>query len=115
MTSEDWKTLAAIVGAAIALATLIKGVIEYTEQGAQKRVDRFLEMRRRFKENQTFTSICALLEHDDEALRDVAFHAKRDFLGFFEEVALLVNSGLIRPQVAHYMFGYYALKCWESN
>jgi hypothetical protein len=115
MTGEDWKTVAAIVGAAIALVTLAKAVVEYTEQGAQKRVDRFLEMRKRFKENQSFTDICALLEHDQEELRNVAFHAKRDFLGFFEEIALLLNSGLIRPEVAQYMFGYYALKCWESE
>jgi len=26
-----------------------------------------------------------------------------------------MNSGLIKPQVAHYMFGYYALLCWESE
>jgi hypothetical protein len=28
---------------------------------------------------------------------------------------LLMNSGLIRKSVAHYMFGYYALRCWESE
>ena len=30
-------------------------------------------------------------------------------MGFLEEVALMVNSGLIRKEVAHYMFGYYVL------
>jgi hypothetical protein len=33
----------------------------------------------------------------------------------FEEVTLLMNSGLIRKPVAHYMFGYYAIRCWESE
>jgi hypothetical protein len=37
------------------------------------------------------------------------------FLGFFEEVALMMNSGLIRKEVAHYMFGYYAIHCWDSK
>jgi hypothetical protein len=26
-----------------------------------------------------------------------------------------MNSGLIRKQVAHYMFGYYAIQCWENS
>jgi hypothetical protein len=43
------------------------------------------------------------------------FKEKRDFLGFFEEVAIMVNSGLIRKEVAHYMFGYYVIDCWKSK
>jgi hypothetical protein len=27
----------------------------------------------------------------------------------------MMNSGLINKHVAHYMFGYYALRCWESK
>lgn len=34
--------------------------------------------------------------------------SKRKFLTFIEEIALLVNSGEIRREVAMYMFGYYA-------
>ncbi len=33
---------------------------------------------------------------------------KRKFLTFFEEIALLVESKQIQPDVAYYMFGYYA-------
>ena len=39
----------------------------------------------------------------------------RSFLRYFEEIALMVNSGLLRKDVAHYMFGYYAIRCWESD
>lgn len=27
----------------------------------------------------------------------------------------MMNSGLVRKDVAHYMFGYYAIRCWESE
>jgi hypothetical protein len=37
------------------------------------------------------------------------------FVGFYEEIALLVNSKVLRPEIAHYMFGYYAKICWESD
>lgn len=115
MSLSDWKDLATIVGAVVAFVTLLKGVIEYTKQGAQKRAEHFIEMRKRLKENLTFKQICALTEGNDEQLKKLQFSDKRDFLGFFEEVALMVNSGLIKKEVAHYMFGYYALRCWESD
>ena len=36
-------------------------------------------------------------------------------LGFVEDVALLVRSGLISREVAYYMFGYYPLRAAESK
>jgi hypothetical protein len=72
-------------------------------------------MRYRLKDSAVFQEICALLEADDQKLDEVPFKDKRDLLGFFEEVALMMNSGLIRKNVAHYMFGYYAIRCWESE
>jgi hypothetical protein len=97
------------------LLTLIKGVFEYAKQGAQKRAAQFVEMRRRFKENDSFKEIASFIELNDPKLSSMPFKDKRDYLGFFEEVALMVNSGLIKPEVAHYMFGYYAIRCWEND
>ena len=112
---ESAKDIAVIAGAAIALMTLVKGVVEYGRQGAQKRAEHFIEMRKRLKENDSFKEMCALLENDDAKLLEMPFREKRDLLGFFEEVALMMNSRLIRPAVAHYMFGYYAIRCWHSQ
>ena len=36
---------------------------------------------------------------------------KRRILGFYEEFAILINSGLLDKKSAFYMFGYYAVKC----
>jgi hypothetical protein len=111
MALSDIKDVATIVGAVIALLALIKGLVEYIKQGAQKRAEHFLTMRKRLKENDVFKHICELLEMDDPELINVPFKDKRDFLGLFEEVAIGMNSGLIRLAVAHYMFGYYAIRC----
>ena len=70
---------------------------------------------RRLKEEPSFAQLCDLLEGDDSKLEDVPFRDKREFLGLFEEVALMLNSGIIRPGVAHYMFAYYAIRCAESQ
>jgi len=113
----DWKTVAAVIAAAVALATLMKGTLEYVKQGAQKRTELFLLMRDRYDK---FLDICTLLEHQNEPeaskeLRALSFDKKRDFIGFYEELAMMTRGGLIRPAVVHYMFGYYALRCWESD
>jgi hypothetical protein len=113
----DWKSIGELIAAAVALATLIKGTLEYIKQGAQKRTELFLLMRDRYDK---FLDICTLLEHQKEQeastdLRSLSFDKKRDFIGFYEELALMTRSGLIRPAVVHYMFGYYALRCWESD
>jgi len=115
MAAEEITKVAAIVGVLIAAGTLVKAVIEYTYQGVQKRAEHFLQMRRRFKENEVFKELCSLLDRDEQALANMPFKDKRDLLGFFEEVAIMVNSGLIRKEVAHYMFGYYAIRCGDSR
>jgi hypothetical protein len=113
----DWKSGAELLAATVGLATLLKGTMEYLKQGTQKRADLFLQMRERFH---SFRDICVLLDHKNEErpsdeLRQLPFERKRAFIGFFEEIALMTKSGLIKPDVAHYMFGYYAIRCWESD
>jgi hypothetical protein len=96
----------------------MKGVYEYTKQAAQSRAEHFIQMRDRYD---AFLDICTLLERDGssdharEELCKLSFDRKRDFLGLYEEIALMMQSGLIRKDVAHYMFGYYAIRCWSSE
>jgi len=56
-----------------------------------------------------------LIEANDPKLIAELFKNKLYYVGFFEEVALMVNSGLIKIEVAHYMFGYYAIRCWDND
>ena len=117
MTLSDAKDLAEIAGVVVAVITLMKGVYEYTKQAAQNRAEHFIQMRDRYD---GFLDVCTLLEQDGgsgpahEELCRLPFDKKRDFLGFYEEIALMMQSGLIKKQVAHYMFGYYAIRCWDS-
>jgi hypothetical protein len=109
------KEYATSIAALAALITLIKGVFEYTLANTIKRSDSFTELRIKFKTDEKFREICDLVDHNDPKLEQIEFKDKRDLLGFFEEVALKTNSGLIKKQVAHYMFGYYAIRCWECE
>jgi hypothetical protein len=59
--------------------------------------------------------ITGSFKNDDPKLAELPYHTELDFLGFYEDVALMVNSGLLKKPVAHYMFAYYAIRCWENN
>lgn len=117
---DFWKDVAIIFGGVIALTTFFSGIFEYIRQGHQHRASNFVQMRRRFLEDPLFRDILNLLATDSVALKNTPIQDRRNFVGFLEEVALMVNSGLIRKEVAHYMFGYYVLltdKCenfWDG-
>ena len=108
------KDLAIAISGLIALFTFFNGLLEYKRQGAQKRVEHFVTLRRRLKENPAFKEISHMLFTNDPALANFNAQDKRDYIGLLEEVALLRNSGLIYPEVAHYMFGYYTVRCYDS-
>lgn len=109
------KDVAIIVGAGVALFGFAFGYLEYQRQIRQSRLTAFLEMRRRFLETPRFRELLELLATDDKQLESVSIQDRRNFLGFLEEIAIMVESGMIRHEVAGYMFGYYALLCRRSQ
>lgn len=109
------KDIALILGGFVAVITFFTGVWQYVRQGHQARATHFIEMRRRFLDTSLFREILNLLATDDPKLKDVPIQDRRNFVGFLEEVALMVNSRLIRKEVAHYMFGYYAILVGKSE
>jgi hypothetical protein len=115
MTLSDAKDVTIIVGGVIGIFTFVKGVHEYILQGKQKRAEQIEKIEETFSSNQLFFRICDELDNNDVALRNLSFQEKLVFLSFFERIALMVNSGMIRSDVAHNMFGYYVIKCWQSE
>ena len=116
MELKDTLTISvSAMTATVAVITAIKVLIEYRKQGVIKRAEIFLQMRTRLREDETFKNICDWLETDDEKLKDISLVEKDRFMGFFEEFALLKNSGFVNDQVSLYMFGYFAIRCLDSN
>ncbi len=105
------STLAAVIG----LGTFIKAIIEYKKNSSVKRLELFLSMRTRLREDDEFKIICELLETDDLRLREIPLNQKDRFTGFFEELAIMHNSGLINDEITVYMFGYFAIQCNQSK
>jgi hypothetical protein len=103
---KDWSI---IVAGAIAFITLWQGLFQYARQGHATRASQFIQMRRRFLEDETFKELLNLIAERSPEITSRSIQDRRNLVGFLEEVALMVNSGLLKADVAHYMFGYYAL------
>lgn len=74
-----------------------------------KRIEFFLAQHRRLFDNNELYSILCLIDDDNQKLAEPGMaDKKRKFLTFLEEIALLVRSEQVEPDVAYYMFGYYA-------
>lgn len=101
---KDWSIIAAGL---IALVTFFVATLENIRRNRQERAQNLIMMRRRFLETPQYREILDMLQADDPKLREISVQEKRNFVGFLEEIALMVNSRLIRQEVAHYMFGYY--------
>jgi hypothetical protein len=112
---EFWESLTVILGVIVSTYSLFTSVSEYSKQGTQKRANYFFDLQRKFKENETFKIICLLCENDDPALKEIPCKDKIEIINFYEEVALAMNSKLIKKEVVHYMFGYYIIKCWNCS
>jgi hypothetical protein len=103
------KDFSIIIAGAIAFITLWQGLFQYTRQNHAQRANQFIAMRRRFLEEQSFQEILTLIHDGCPNIGKKSIQDRRNLVGYFEEVALMMNSGLIRAEVAHYMFGYYVL------
>jgi hypothetical protein len=114
MYLPEWKVIASSIGVLATFVTLVLALLEFMQQGRQKRADAYIALERSFWEEAENRRICELLESGDPALASIPFATRMGFLGFYEEVALMLNSRLIREEVAHYMFGYFAIKAYDN-
>jgi hypothetical protein len=109
------KDISLVVGGIAALTTFLTGLVEYARQANLRRGEAFIAMRRRFLEDPLFREILNLLDADDPHLAELSVQDRRNFVGFLEEVALMSRSKMIRPEVAHYMFGRYVCLADKSE
>lgn len=107
--------IATLIGVVVAAFTLYKGVLEYRLQNRQKRFEHIKAIRDAAAKNESFQNILAALELEDGTLADLPLKEKADFLSFYEEIALSVNSGLISEDLAHHWYSEHLLLCWKSK
>lgn len=105
-------TLLQDVGVAVTAVGLVMGYLEYLRQGRQRRAEKYFELVRDFAK---FDDLLDLLRSDSPRLKKLKPWQRERFLGFYEDLALLINSGLIQEHLAFYTFGYWLDRVWKSQ
>src|SRR5262245_24799287 len=136
----------AILTLMVGVGALVRGFIELKRQNAARRFETFQAMDKRFDGD--FPKLGKLLDEkslldeilkeprlDEQSrldvesrrdeklrsLRDYDVETKLNFIAFFEEVAVSVNSNVMEEEVAFYFFSHYAVTCsktptfWEGD
>ncbi len=134
-TLTDGADIAAMVGVAVAIATLSYSLFVYWRRTRLDRVKHFTSLKKEFLTDQALFRITELLEEErqrreltatdvaripsqdkwHDAWQKVQSQDKRHYVYFFEHVALLLRARLIRQELACYMFGYCAVLCADSR
>jgi hypothetical protein len=113
---KDWITL---VGVAISSLLFIIAVLSYKKAEKQKRAEHFFKLRDKYNSEEPFLKIRQIIDSADKGEIKSSLQLNTDearrVLGFYEEIAILVNSGLLNKNLAYYMFGYYAINCSEMK
>lgn len=108
------KDIFTIVGGIIGLVAFVKGVIELVHSNAIHRYEKFHQMSVRFDENEDIQKVCALL-HDAGHPGTLTKQQKEVFICFLEEIQFMINSGIMKRDLALYTFGYYGKMAMESE
>jgi hypothetical protein len=108
--------LVAGVSAAIALGTLAKAVMEYRLGNTLKRFEKYESMNRYYQSESSLAEVRLVLNLGEDAELESFDRAKKYVLmAFFEDVALMHQSGLMRMDVAGYLLGYDAGRVWARR
>lgn len=109
------KAVTVCTASIVGIITLIKGYREYTRTTKLKRIELYNEYRQKMVSDENVKAILNLLENSSKELRELPRIKRYKFIGYFEDIALIMNSGFIKPEIAHYMFAYYAKMCWHNE
>lgn len=113
---REWIETVAIALASLATCiTFFIALVNYKLMLKQKKVELYEGYRQKMKENLDFQKITSMLENDEDGLREIPIICRYQFLGFYEDISILIKNKLMNPYVAHYMFAYFALRCGESK
>ncbi|HEX3502261.1 MAG TPA: hypothetical protein VHU22_02585 [Xanthobacteraceae bacterium] len=121
----DGITLIALIGGALGA---VKFLIEYIRDNRRKRLELYNKLRDEFRTNENFSPIFAFLEKYEASSSEeakeklgrtftsaVTVDERSEFAAFLEDIAMTMKSGALKARVANYMFGYYAIICWENE
>ena len=112
--AKEGVDVVSLVGGFAALLALGLAVLEFVDANAIRRYEKFHEMSRRFQDSEGVQRVIEWLHRSREIRRGgegeidrLSLADKERFACLIEEVYYMVNSKIIREEIALYSYGYY--------
>jgi hypothetical protein len=113
ITIEQLVQLVGIVGAFFAF---FRGLAEYQRKNRLERYQQFITQRKEFEANSILTNVyVGVLQGPQHDMSGVPVWDRIFFLVFLENIALMMNSGLLSRNVVHNTWGNGVLQCWRND
>ena len=90
----------------VGLVTFAKAVVEFRLQNSLKRFEKYQEMNKVYSADPTLTTLRDALRIGGQVLAEFDAIEKYKFMAFYEDIAMMCQSGLMRMEVASYLFGF---------
>lgn len=113
----DVTKASVILGTAITIITLIKGLCEYLEHVKRQRIQYLLDMGRKYSANENITNVVRCLEKlstkeekdKKTTIRntELDIHDIEMFMRFIEELQMLIDAHVVNESATLYLFGFY--------
>jgi hypothetical protein len=89
-------------------------------EGRLKRFEKYQQMQSRYRHDHSIQTVFRWLYPDqydgaEAKLATASTNDKLNFMGFYEELAIMVNSKIMIPEAAYYTFGVDAVEFWEKE
>jgi hypothetical protein len=114
MDCDLTKTVIDVSGVAIALFGGARALVAYRKKVTQERFQMLMKMQESFQSSKRFQQIREKLAGQG-GFDGISIAERADYATFFENIALLCRGKLLRPEMAFYMFGFEALRCWNNE
>jgi hypothetical protein len=102
-----------VVGAGASI--LLKYVLEIQKDNRRRRVEVYYELRKTFDTEKDFLDIQLNLDSDSPKFTPDSKSQRMKFASFMEYVSLCTRSDIFSHELANYEFGYFAMKCWNTD
>jgi len=113
--SQLWAVLLTAAGAIGATLAFVSKSRDFITEPRQRRLDVYLQLSEEFDDAKIRKVRAALAAKGDEGVTKLTIAQKNDYCAFFEELALVVYSRLMKMETAHYMFGEFLRECHERD
>jgi hypothetical protein len=104
------------ISALVAVGVFAKSIYEYTRQNRLRRFEKYQDIAGQWDENKDVQAVRLLIDSQEyRKLAETSPDTRQNFIHCYEDLALMRENGLISERVAFYMFGFYAIRAYESE